>query len=86
MGDLRDYERSGAGDGDRVYARWHLAVRDLLRRARRRPKAIRDFCTAVGDGTAWRTAFDAAFGLPVKDFYRTFGAALPGYRRGDRAL
>jgi hypothetical protein len=83
---LRGDERAADGTGDPEYARWHLAVRDLLRRADRGPDAVRDFCLAVGRGTPWRAAFSATFGLGVEDFYSRFGATLPAYRRGARPL
>ncbi len=86
VGELRAYERRGGGGGDPEYARWHLAVRDLLRRARRGPEAVRDFCLAVGGRTPWRTAFAGAFDIDVEDFYRRFHATLPAYRRGSRPL
>jgi hypothetical protein len=77
---LSAYERGGGAD--REYALWHLAVRRLLRVAvahgvapRARPQvSLRVFCQQVGDGVAWRRAFERSFGEPVGRFYADFEA------------
>lgn len=66
---LGRYETPGPS-GDREYALWHLAVRTLM--VNRQPLALRAFCARAGAGTPWKTAFRAAFGLPVERFYREF--------------
>ena len=68
---LREYERSGAGDGDAAYALFHLATRRLDELAPR-PDAMLDFCRRAAAGTPWREAFAAAFGLSVEEFYAGF--------------
>ena len=81
VGPLRQYERSGGRTAQ--YARWHLAIRQLLREAVRagaaspaRPEAaLLRFCDLVGAGRGWRRAFLTAFGLSSFDFYARFEAA-----------
>ena len=69
VGDLRQYERRGGSDAE--YALFQQAVADLVVRAGQ-PAALGRFCAMVGDGTDWRAAFRAAFGLPVERFYDDF--------------
>ena len=70
---LRMYERRGGRTAQ--YARWHLAVRYLLRTAARAEPALVRFCAEVGGGRAWRSAFLSSFGLSVFDFYARFEGA-----------
>ena len=84
VGPLQRYE-TGSG-ADAQYALWHLAVRDLLRRAPSGPLAMRRFCEAVGRGIPWRASFTSAFGLSLEQFYRAFEAARPAYQNGSRPL
>ena len=79
---MRHYERAGGRTAQ--YARWHLAIRELLaeavaRRAapRARPeRALIRFCEQVGAGAPGGGAFLASFGLSVFDFYARFEGAL----------
>ncbi|HWH94799.1 MAG TPA: hypothetical protein VNT03_13145 [Baekduia sp.] len=78
--DVRPLASYEAGNGgDHAYARWHLAVRDLLRRSHQGPEALLRFCARAKTGAGWHAAFARTFGLSVDDFYRTFAAALPRY-------
>jgi hypothetical protein len=84
VGPLARYET--ANGGDHAYALWHLAVRDLLRRTHRPPRALLDFCARARTGDGWRAAFRATFGIDVRAFYRAFAAARPRYARGALPL
>ncbi len=67
---LRAHEREGGGD--RLYARWHLAVRSLASRATGHDRSLLRFCRAVARRTPWRRAFAESFGVGVEPFYAAF--------------
>lgn len=75
---LARYEREGGRDAE--YALWQLAVGQLLRHAvsagaapmARPERALGLFCSRVGRGQRWRTAFARSFGLSVHSFYTGF--------------
>ena len=67
---LRDHE--GEGGDDDLYAKWHLAVRELASGAPGGDRSLLRFCRDVGGGTPWREAFADAFGVGVDPFYARF--------------
>ena len=84
IGPLVRYEQGNGGDAE--YARWHLAVRDLLRRTHSSPADEMRFCRRAGRGSAWHAAFRQTFGIDVESYYAAFARALPGYAARERRL
>jgi hypothetical protein len=70
---LRSLETQWPSDAN-PYAVGYLAVDRLL--ASPDPLGLRRFCSRVGAGEAWTSAFAAAFGVDVETFYTRF----EGYR------
>jgi hypothetical protein len=66
---LRSLETQWPSDAN-PYAVGYLAVDRLL--ASPDPVALRRFCTRVGAGEAWASAFAAAFGVDIETFYNRF--------------
>lgn len=65
---LQTYERAIGGDAE--YALAARAVGELVKRAG--PGSLVTFCEQVGQGVAWRTAFEDVFGVGVTEFYSSF--------------
>lgn len=61
------------------YAMGYLAVDRLVQA--RGPLALRDWCQRVGGGEEWTSAFQAAFGEPIGDFYVRFEVYRSEYVR-----
>ncbi|HUQ41965.1 MAG TPA: hypothetical protein VM052_05640 [Candidatus Limnocylindrales bacterium] len=75
---LRSLESDWPGDAN-PFAAAYLAVDRLL--AVPSPVALRTFCSRVGAGEAWRTAFAAAFGVDIDTFYARYEAYRAEYVR-----
>src|SRR4051812_24146489 len=75
---LRSLEAQWPSDAN-PFAVGYLAVDRLL--AVPSPLALRMYCTLVGRGTAWQTAFASAFGTDVETFYARFEAFRLEYAR-----
>lgn len=69
---LADEERVG-------FAYWYyaLALDELLERAPGGPRSLLTYYEATAKGTAWKTAFQQAFGMSVADFYAEFERIRP---------
>ena len=75
---LRSLESQWPSDAN-PFAVGYLAVDRLL--ASPDPRALRTFCTRVGRGEAWTSAFAGAFGMDIDAFYARFEAFRLEYVR-----
>jgi hypothetical protein len=75
---LRSLESTWPSDAN-PYAAAYLAVDRML--AVPDPTALRRFCTRVGGGEAWTSAFASAFGVDVDTFYSRYEAYRLDYLR-----
>jgi hypothetical protein len=75
---LRSLESTWPSDAN-PYAAAYLAVDRML--AVPDPTALRRFCTRVGAGEAWTSAFASAFGVDVDTFYSRYEAYRLDYLR-----
>jgi hypothetical protein len=66
---LASYEKHISGDA--AYALAYRAIADLVKRGGGEDSLTR-FCTQVGRGIAWRTAFEEAYQIATGDFYAQF--------------
>lgn len=71
LGTLASYEGGVAGDAS--YSLAYQAVQQLIQ-TRGSLRSFDDFCTRVGHGEAWQSAFEQAFGMTLEAFYHTFEA------------
>jgi len=75
---LRSLESTWPSDTN-PFAVGYLAVDRLL--ASPDPVALRRFCSRVGSGESWTSAFAGAFGTDVDAFYTRFEAYRLEYSR-----
>ncbi len=75
---LRSLETTWPSDAN-PFAVAYLAVDRLL--ASPTPRALRTFCTRVGSGEDWRSAFAGTFGTDIETFYTRFEAYRIEYTR-----
>jgi hypothetical protein len=75
---LASLESSWPADAN-PFAVAYLAVDRML--AEPTPLALRAYCSRVGSGEAWRSAFAAAFGVDVDTFYSRYEAFRLEYTR-----
>jgi hypothetical protein len=75
---LRSLETAWPGDAN-PFAVGYLAVDRML--AANGPLALRTFCTRVGRGEAWQSAFTGAFGQSPDAFYASFEDLRAAYVR-----